>query len=173
MVETLRVTLDITDRLATTSTAKTVTSAATILRVRVVTRLAAAIICAGLVAAAGCGSSATETSPPRQAVTGFLAAYAQPDGRVVRADQGGDTVSEGQAYGMLLAEAAGNHDAFGRIWEWTRDHLQLGDGLFAWHADAAGKVIGQQPASDWAELTAAGALRPEPAPDIRRSVRFR
>jgi endoglucanase len=90
-------------------------------------------------------------------VTGFLATYARPDGRVVRLDQGGDTVSEGQAYGMLLAEAAGNDAAAGRIWQWTRDHLQLGDGLFAWHANAAGKVIGQQPASD-ADLLIAWAL---------------
>jgi endoglucanase len=147
-------------------TAKTITSAAAPLRVHVVTRLAAAIICAGLAAAAaGCGSSPYGTSQPQQTgasapqrtATGFLAAYAQPDGRVVRPDQGGDTVSEGQAYGMLLAETAGNHDAFAHIWEWARDHLQLGDGLFAWHADAAGKVVGQHPASD-ADLLIAWAL---------------
>jgi endoglucanase len=75
----------------------------------------------------------------------------------VRADQGGDTVSEGQAYGMLLAEVAGDHAAFDRIWQWTRSHLRLGNGLFAWHADAAGKVVGQQPASD-ADLLIAWAL---------------
>jgi endoglucanase len=58
---------------------------------------------------------------------------------------------------MLLAEAGGNHDRFARIWEWTREHLQLGNGLFAWHADAAGKVTGDEPASD-ADLLIAWAL---------------
>lgn len=139
------------------TSARTVTGAAATPRVRVVTRLAAAITCAGLAVSAGCGSSPTGASQPPQTATGFLAAYAQPDGRVTRPDQGGDTVSEGQAYGMLLAEAAGNHDAFARIWKWARDHLQLGDGLFAWHADAAGKVVGRQPASD-ADLLIAWAL---------------
>lgn len=112
------------------TTAKTITSAAAPLRVRAIIRLAAAITCAGIAAAAaGCGSAPAGASRrqqtgarlPQQTATGFLAAYARPDGRVVRPDQGGDTVSEGQAYGMLLAETAGNYDALARIWEWARD----------------------------------------------------
>ena len=46
-----------------------------------------------------------------------------PDGRVVRRDQGGDTVSEGQAYAMLLAAAIGDRARFDRVWGWTRAHL--------------------------------------------------
>jgi endoglucanase len=76
---------------------------------------------------------------------------------VVRLDQGGDTVSEGQAYGMLLAEVSGDNTAFGRIWGWTRDHLQLSNGLFAFHTNASGKVVSKQPASD-ADLLIAWAL---------------
>ncbi len=141
-----------------TTTAKTILSAPFTQRAPVVTRLAAAIACASLgAAAAGCGGASAGASPPQPAAGRFLAAYAQPDGRVVRLDQGGDTVSEGQAYGMLLAEAAGNHHEFGRIWAWTRDHLQLSDGLFAWHAAPAGTITGQQPASD-ADLLIAWAL---------------
>ncbi|HEY2507807.1 MAG TPA: glycosyl hydrolase family 8 [Streptosporangiaceae bacterium] len=122
---------------------------------RMAARLAAAGLSTGLVAAAGCGAPAAHS--PQQAPAKFLAGYARPDGRVVRLDQGGDTVSEGQAYGMLIAESTGNSAAAARIWTWTRDHLQLGDGLFAWHANAAGRVIGQQPASD-ADLLIAWAL---------------
>ncbi|MGH3275177.1 MAG: glycosyl hydrolase family 8 [Streptosporangiaceae bacterium] len=81
----------------------------------------------------------------------------RPDGRVVRLDQGGDTVSEGQAYGMLLAEVVGDNVLFDRIWKWTREHLQLSNGLFAFHANAAGRVIGDGPASD-ADLLIAWAL---------------
>jgi len=121
-------------------------------------RIAAVIACAGLAAAAaGCGGPATAASPGQRAAARFLADYARPDGQVVRPDQGGDIVSEGQAYGMLLAEVAGDHAAFGRIWQWTRSHLQLHNGLFAWHANAAGNVTGQQPASD-ADLLIAWAL---------------
>lgn len=104
---------------------------------------------------AGCGGSSSTGT--QQASSGFLAAYARSDGQVVRTDQGGDTVSEGQAYGMLVAEATGNDSEFQTIWNWTRGHLQLSDGLFAWHANAAGQVIGQQPASD-ADLLIAWAL---------------
>jgi Glycosyl hydrolases family 8 len=106
----------------------------------------------------GCASGQPPAPPAKDAAAAaFLSGYARPDGRVVRPDQGGDTVSEGQAYGLLLAGVAGDDAAFGRIWQWTRQHLQRGDGLFAYHADASGHVIGQQPASD-ADLLIAWAL---------------
>jgi endoglucanase len=38
-----------------------------------------------------------------QAGRDFLDHYVEGDGRVVRRDEGGDVVSEGQAYGMLIA----------------------------------------------------------------------
>jgi len=111
------------------------------------------IASAGLaVSVAGCGSSGAQ-----QAATRFLETYARPDGRVLRLDQGGDTVSEGQAYGMLLSEATGDSTQFHRIWTWTRRHLQLPDHLFAFHANAAGQVISTEPASD-ADLLIAWAL---------------
>jgi endo-1,4-beta-D-glucanase Y len=109
-------------------------------------------------ALAGCAGGGVRHPVPQPGATrAFLSAYVQPDGRVTRPDQGGDTVSEGQAYGLLLAEVAGNHAAFSRIWQWTRDHLQLPSGLFAYHADAAGRVLSSQPASD-ADLLIAWAL---------------
>jgi endoglucanase len=76
---------------------------------------------------------------------------------VVRLDQGHDTVSEGQAYGMLLAQVSGDTAKFKQIWMWTRDHLQLSNHLFAFHADPAGKVLSAEPASD-ADLLIAWAL---------------
>ena len=111
------------------------------------------IASAGLaVVVAGCGTSGSQ-----QEATRFLETYARPDGRVVRLDQGKDTVSEGQAYGMLLAEVTGNTRAFARIWTWTQRHLQLSNHLFAFHANAAGQVISTEPASD-ADLLIAWAL---------------
>lgn len=116
--------------------------------------LAAAGCVLGLLA--GCGGSPA-ASPAQKAAATFLAAYARPDGRVVRLDQGDDTVSEGQAYGMLLAEVAGDTGSFQRIWDWTRGHLQRSDGLFAVQTNAAGRVVSDQPASD-ADLLIAWAL---------------
>jgi endoglucanase len=111
------------------------------------------IASAGLaVSVAGCGSGG-----PQQAAARFLQTYARPDGRVVRIDQGHDTVSEGQAYGMLLAEASGDSTQFRQIWMWTKRHLQLRSHLFAFHANAAGRVIGPGAASD-ADLLIAWAL---------------
>lgn len=118
---------------------------------------AALLIVCGALAATFSLIPVITLSPLRVAAGAFLGDYARPDGRVVRLDQGHDTVSEGQAYGMLLAEVTGADGAFWRIWEWTRHHLQLGDGLFAFHANRAGEVISAEPASD-ADLLIAWAL---------------
>ena len=86
----------------------------------------------------------------------FLERYVDPDGRVVRRDQGDDTVSEGQAYAMLVAVAIDDREAFDRVWRWTRENLQRPDGLlsFLWRD---GKVEDPQAAAD-ADLDAARAL---------------
>jgi endoglucanase len=89
----------------------------------------------------------------------FLSRYATADGRVLRRDQGNDIVSEGQAYGMLVAELAGRHDVVRSIWSWTRDHLRRPDGLLAYHADQSGNVLDDQAASDADTLAAFALLR--------------
>jgi endo-1,4-beta-D-glucanase Y len=78
------------------------------------------------------------------------------DGRVVRHDQGGDTVSEGQAYAMTVAVGLGDEDTFRELWQWTQAELQRPDGLFAWRWQD-GAVTDRSPASD-ADLMIAGAL---------------
>jgi endoglucanase len=104
-----------------------------------------------LVARAVVACGADEQQP-----TGFLDRYVAEDGRVVRHDQGGDTVSEGQAYAMLLAVAERDEARFDRVWAWTRAHLRRPDGLLAWHWQD-GRVTDQQAATD-ADLDAARAL---------------
>lgn len=119
--------------------------------------------CTGRILGDDAGSVSGNGSAPRAAAA-FLAAYVRPDGRVARPDQGNDTVSEGQAYGLLLAEAAGEPAVFGRIWRWTQGHLQLPSGLFGYHADAAGRLLSDQPAAD-ADLLIAWALLRYQGPD--------
>jgi len=63
----------------------------------------------------------------------FLDTYVDPDGRVVRRDQGGDTVSEGQAYALLLAVALDDEATFAQVWSWTQANLQRPDALLSWH----------------------------------------
>lgn len=122
-----------------------------------------------LAAACGGGSSArhSSTAPadpthgtPTQlaiaAARSFLNTYMLSDGRIQRTDQGGDTVSEGQAYGMLAAAAIGDRARFQKIWSWTQKHLEQSNGLFAFHWQG-GHVTDTQPAAD-ADLDTARAL---------------
>lgn len=105
------------------------------------------------------GASVTSSSgagSARAAATYFLSHYEISSGRVVRWDQGGDTVSEGQAYAMLLAVALDDRTRFDAVWSWTKQHLMQPSGLLAWHWQG-GKVVDPQPAAD-ADLDAAFAL---------------
>jgi endo-1,4-beta-D-glucanase Y len=118
----------------------------------------------------GCGSSSSSSTsnatsgaaaPNSQARAvaaskRFLKRYVTSDGRVVRVDQGGDTVGEGQAYGMLMAAAVGDKKRFNLIWDWTQKNLVRPDGLisFLWKN---GHVVDPQAASD-ADLDASRAL---------------
>lgn len=92
----------------------------------------------------------------RHAGRDFLDRYVERDGRVVRRDEGGDVVSEGQAYGMLIAVAVGDKTRFENIWEWTKANLRRPDGLLSWRW-ADGQVTDANSASD-ADLDAARAL---------------
>ena len=112
----------------------------------------------------GSGSASSSTAPPQvspeqravAAAQHFLNRYVMSDGRVVRIDQGGDTVGEGQAYGMLLAAAIGDSTRFDAIWMWTQNNLRRPDALisFLWRD---GHVVDPQAASD-ADLDASRAL---------------
>lgn len=100
------------------------------------------------------GAEAPDLDAPELA-TAFLDDWVE-DGRVVRHDEGGDTVSEGQAYGLFAAVIAEDEKRFDEIWEWTQDELLRPDGLMAWRWDD-GAVVDDEPASD-ADLDAARAL---------------
>lgn len=126
--------------------------------------LVLAVFCAGVVtlSLSGRGTAHPRRPPPSPAslasrdARAFLAHYVAPDGRVVRRDQGGDTVSEGQGYALLVSVAVDDRSLFGRVWQWEAHNLQLPDGLFAFHW-AHGRVVTATPASD-ADLETAWAL---------------
>src|SRR3546814_3053042 len=115
----------------------------------------------GLTEAADVGTSRRRAPRPEVAAAGreaadFLDEYVTAEGRVVRYDQGGDTVSEGQAYAMLLAVGSDDEARFATIWDWTEQNLQRSDWLLAWQW-ADGGVVDEAPAAD-ADLDAAWAL---------------
>ena len=83
---------------------------------------------------------------------------------MIRHDQGGDIVSEGQAYGMLIAEVAGRPALVRTIWSWTDAHLGRSDGLFASHANGSGQVEDPHSATD-ADILIAYALLRYAGPD--------
>jgi len=69
----------------------------------------------------------------------FRQRFLMSDGRIVDNGNGSVSHSEGQGYGLLLAAAANDKEAFDRIWSWTRTTLGVrGDGLFAWRFDPNG-----------------------------------
>lgn len=110
-------------------------------------------------AAPGCSSHSPAPHPGSGAVEAFVTSYVTSDGRVLRHDQGDDIVSEGQAYGMLIAETANRPDTVRTIWAWTRAHLRRPDGLLISHADSSGKPVDTQPAADADTLAAYALLR--------------
>ena len=118
------------------------------------------------VIASACASSAG-TPPSPGAADRFLARYVTSDGRVIRHDQGGDIVSEGQAYGMLIAEVAGRPSVVRTIWSWTSAHLLRSDGLLKFHATGSGRIEDANPAAD-ADVLAAYALLRYSGPDEAR-----
>jgi endoglucanase len=136
--------------------------------VRVPLAVLLALALAGLTVlfAVGCGgddssdddgsATATTGSGADASAQRFLDRYVTAEGRVQRIDEGGDTVGEGQAYGMLLAAASGDEQRFDVIWEWTKSNLRRPDGLisFLWRD---GRVVDPEAASD-ADVDAARAL---------------
>jgi endoglucanase len=96
-----------------------------------------------------------------RAWSGYKAAYIGADGRVERPLNEHDTVSEGQAYGLLLSALLNDRTAFESIWQWTTTALsrkeKFGDRLLAWHWTPANGVIDWNSASD-ADVDVALAL---------------
>lgn len=98
---------------------------------------------------------ATPQTAPVAEARDFLDEYVV-DGRVVRHDEGGDTVSEGQAWALLVAVALEDVDHATAVVAWTEEHLAREDGMLAWRW-ADGAVVDEQSAAD-ADLVYAWAL---------------
>lgn len=77
--------------------------------------------------------AATAESSSEQCWRLWRARFMQPDGRVIDDLQGGTSHSEGQGYGLLLAQAHGDERSFRNMEEWTAHNLAIRDDrLMAW-----------------------------------------
>ena len=123
-----------------------------------------AVLCCGLATTVALARSsdkspgASSASSPEALAAQFFQRYVHSNGEVVRTDQGGDVVSEGEAYALLLADLSGRDDIARSVWQWTATHLQRSDKLVSWHADAHGHILDQQSAADADVLLAYGLL---------------
>jgi endoglucanase len=112
-------------------------------------------ICA-LLPAMICLTSAAATVHPDWKI--FRQRFIEADGRVIDDVQGRISHSEGQGFAMLFAVHHGDRASFDRLWQWTRQHLQVrDDALFAWRWEAKAGVVDKNDASD-ADLLIAWAL---------------
>lgn len=117
--------------------------------------LAAAVVAFAVLVQSHRAAPGRETTASA-AASAFVDDYVEADGRVSRTDQGGDTVSEGQGYAMLLAVVAHEPGTFASVWKWTRENLRQPNGLLAWHWED-GEVVATESAAD-ADLDVAWAL---------------
>ncbi len=92
---------------------------------------------------------------------GYQHRFIEAEGRVRRPLNQNDTVSEGQAYALLIAVALDDQATFDRVLAWTTRHLsrsqQFGDRLLAWHWELGQGVTDWNSAAD-AEVDLALAL---------------
>ena len=86
----------------------------------------------------------------------YVQHYISPEGRVAIPEQGGETISEAQAYALLRAVWAKDESTFVRVYAWTYTHLSRaqtkGDSLLSWrwgpHKDGSWGVLDENTASD-------------------------
>lgn len=90
--------------------------------------------------------------------------FVTPDGRVIDFHQDQASHSEGQGFGLLLAVAYNDRQAFDTIWRWTKGNLRLRhDALFAWlwgkRPNGAWEIIDYNSATDGDILVAFALLK--------------
>lgn len=96
---------------------------------------------------------------PNPVAVEFVARYVDKSGRILDTANGGISHSEGQGYGLLMAEAAGNRPAFDRILAWTLDNLAVrDDGLLSWRWDPDTQQISDSNNASDGEVLIAWAL---------------
>ncbi len=78
--------------------------------------------------------------------------YMSKDGRIIDCTRKCITTSEGQSYMLLRSCLTGDKKTFDLVYEWSKNNIQRGDGLFSWlwgeHPDGEWKTLDHNTASD-------------------------
>ncbi len=121
----------------------------------------------------GCASAAPKKPAKLAGWDAFKTQYVLREGRIADSGNGGISHSEGQGYGMLLAEITGDRDMFDRLHGWTeRALVRPHEALFSWRFEPGKGVTDPNNATDgdiliaWALMRAAVRWR-----DMRYSAR--
>jgi endoglucanase len=76
------------------------------------------------------------TGPLQVGWAGFKLRFMDVDGRIIDNGNGGVSHSEGQSYGLMMAEAAGDRAGFDAVYRWTEAKLARADvALYSWRYD--------------------------------------
>ena len=115
------------------------------------------IAAAAMTMIAGCAEAAP---PPPIDWSPFKSTFLKADGRIVDTGNGGISHSEGQGYGMLLAEAANDAAGFASMASWTARVLGRNDvALHSWRYDPRAAVpVGDPNNATDGDILIAGAL---------------
>jgi len=97
-------------------------------------------------AAAHCNFPAYDTDKVAAAYSNWKAKFVS-GGRVIRPENGSDTVSEGIAYGMLIGVYMNDKPMFDALWSYAQSK-RGNNGFMDWHIDANGGKIGGGGATD-------------------------
>lgn len=92
-------------------------------------------------------NAAAATQSVYESWKGTYVVNGNPGLRVQRPESGGDTVSEGIAYGMLASVYMGDRTTFDGLWTYAQAHLDA-VGLMNWHLSSSGSIVGQGSATD-------------------------
>lgn len=125
---------------------------------------------ASMLLMSGCGQAAPPKAKPKAAAPAaarvlagwddFKARFLLPEGRIADSGNGGISHSEGQGYGLVLAEAAGDRATFDRLLGWTEATLaRPHDALFSWRFEPGKGVTDPNDASDGDILIAWALMR--------------
>lgn len=149
------------------------------------------VLCLAISAILGACGPVSETAGIERALRNSWQSYARrsitPEGRVVLAERGGESISEAQAYALMRALWAGDEATFARVYAWTQGNLSRrtthGDHLLSWRwgqrQDGSWGILDPNTAAD-ADLDYATALwlaarrgwqAPAPWPDYSSEAR--
>ena len=95
---------------------------------------------------AHCSFPSYDTDKVATAYTNWKAKFFQ-GGRVIRPENGNDTVSEGIAYGMLIGVYMNDKTLFDSLWTYAQSKRD-GNGLMNWHLDSNGGTVSGGGATD-------------------------